>query len=237
MSIIWEHFQHPANFANISQHSNHFQLAKRICSRKVNIGFTRSGFQKQLREVRRGRFKKKSWWCGTIDCLFDKESNRLKVWLVTSTKTTHANGAAMQVHLKGTEDLFHVGEHQLHKKCVPEVRRGRFKKKSWWCGTIAYWQRIQSAPSMVSHQQCLPETASRKCREGSSRSRNHNFVFGKIQLYKRPYKVFYCVLKNIVSSNSFNGCAFQNQLRYYHSGTLHQPGWYKVREAGKGLPR
>merc|ERR1712156_86482 len=36
------------------------QLAKRICSRKVNIGFTRSGFQKQLREVRRGRFKKKS---------------------------------------------------------------------------------------------------------------------------------------------------------------------------------
>jgi len=36
------------------------QLAKRICSRKVNIGFTRSGFQKQLKEVRRGRFKKKS---------------------------------------------------------------------------------------------------------------------------------------------------------------------------------
>ena len=39
------------------------QLAKKICSRKVNIGFTRSAFQKQLRDVRRGRFKKKnkSW--------------------------------------------------------------------------------------------------------------------------------------------------------------------------------
>jgi len=36
------------------------QLAKKICSRKVNIGFTRSAFQKQLRDVRRGRFKKKN---------------------------------------------------------------------------------------------------------------------------------------------------------------------------------
>ena len=45
------------------------QLAKKICSRKVNIGFTRSAFQKQLRDVRRGRFKKKknkSWFPSRI---------------------------------------------------------------------------------------------------------------------------------------------------------------------------
>merc|ERR1712181_21843 len=36
------------------------QLARKICARKVNIGVTRTAFQKQLRDVRRGRFKKKN---------------------------------------------------------------------------------------------------------------------------------------------------------------------------------
>ena len=36
------------------------QLAKKICSSKINFGFSRNTFQKQLRDVRRGRFKKKN---------------------------------------------------------------------------------------------------------------------------------------------------------------------------------
>ena len=73
----------------------------------------------------------------------DKESNRLKAWLVTSTKMPNANVAAMLLHLKYAEDLLHVDEHRLHRVCHPKTTPGSagraFQEKR--TTTILYFEK------------------------------------------------------------------------------------------------
>ena len=64
--------------------------------------------------------------------------------MVSHFNQNDANGAAMLLHLKDTEDLLHDGEHRLHQVCRPKTILGSVGRAAQEKGTmIMYFEKYR----------------------------------------------------------------------------------------------